>query len=202
MSRNVYRLCNSNHNVHSYSDVKSGHALLHWLGHLFVKPKMTMVCITPAHQNDSPLHDSNCPTPHRFASNPSAPENSHDSLRVLTSSQRLEAQQPETDSIPHPQAPAIVNATSTAKASAKKSNMLFLKVYDGPIFQDKKVQAVAATVGYVCLETSPTTDITCSTSSSRSNASDAAQEKPAQTKNLFISGKMSEVYARLEQLAA
>lgn len=203
MSRNVYRLCNTSHIQSKPANTKIIQTIAYWVGQLFAKPRLTMVCVTPA------------PSQHQqpFISNKEALV-SHSTL-ATKKTQAIDSEnalaQAQFNTLNHPNSnhkqSSVTSAGSSLARASKKANMLFLKVYSGPIFQDQKVNPTAKAPSQPTPPTSQTNqsikDPFCLPNQGLYPACLHMLNTPtAGKKPVFISGKMSDIFAQLDQLAA
>lgn len=219
MSRNVYRLCNTSHIQSKPANAKVIQTIVYWLGQLFSKPRLTMVCITPVQpQLQPPLSGNKAALANQY-------NHSNDSTIATQKNQvthfekTVEQAQDTTDKWPNNSLgnnsfsttkQSISSPDSALSKAGKKANMLFLKVYNGPIFQDKKVDPTVKTQAQSSTQTKQLAQSVFSVQDpfclpKHGLSSPCLQmlntSKPAKNP-VFISGKMSDVFAQLDQLAA
>jgi hypothetical protein len=228
MSRNVYRLCNTSHTQSKPANTKIIQTIVYWLGQLFSKPRLTMVCITPVQpQLQHPLSGNKAVLANQY---------NHSSDSTITSQKNLASRFDETEEQSQDLSdkwPSNSNRNSTFSTNnqsisssdtplskaGKKANLLFLKVYNGPIFQDKKVDPTVKTQAQTSTPTSQSVqsaqsaqsaqpvfsvqDPFCSPNQGLSPSCLQMLNTSKQGKKpVFMSGKMSDIFAQLDQLAA
>lgn len=224
MSRHIYRLCYTQSQVNR-TGLKISKLILAWFRQFFVKSNPVLICIKPqtpqANETIFKPTLSECAPAKTNNSNtksqlPKVQSNEHPELHLnrsnnpLTSSSQVLAnplqvlgQIPEqTQGLGLGLAPAQDKNTQAAAPTiglqaliepSKKSNLLFLKVYNGPIFQDKKVLACTNNPD----QPTPAKQAV--------DSSTVVRQFPPQAKHkngVFISGKMSDIFAQLDALAA
>ena len=222
MSRHIYRLCYTQSQANRTS-LKISKLILGWFRQFFVKSNPILICIKPQtpQANETifkstlsecaPAKTNNSATKSQL---PKVQSNEHPELHLnhsnnpLTSSPQVLANPLQVlGQIPEQTqglglAPAQDKNTQVAAPTiglqaliepSKKSNLLFLKVYNGPIFQDKKVLAC-------------TNNLDQPTPAKQADASSSVvRQFPPQAKHkngVFMSGKMSDIFAQLDALAA
>ncbi len=223
MSRHIYRLCYTQSQA-NHTNLKVFKLILGWLRQFFVKSTPVLICIKPqspqqANETHFKLTSTEC-TPAK--TNHSATKsqlqkvqsNEHSELHLnhsnnplTTSPQELHNPLQDLGQIPeqtqglgltlaqnkNTQATVPSISLHPLVEASKKSNLLFLKVYNGPIFQDKKVLDCANNPDQ---QTPSRQAITSST---------VVRQFPPQAKHkngVFISGKMSDIFAQLDALVA
>lgn len=203
MSRNVYRLCNTSHIQSKPANTKIIQTIAYWVGQLFAKPRLTMVCVTPA--------PSLLQTP--FIGNKAAlvnqSTNATQQTQATDSDNTLEQVNAATHNRPNtnPTQSSTPSAGSSLARASQKANMLFLKVYNGPIFQDKKVDRPTHVQAKSTALTSQASQLVkdpfCLPNQGLYPAClQILNAPPVAKKPVFISGKMSDIFAQLDQLAA
>jgi hypothetical protein len=209
MSRNVYRLCNTSHTQSKPANAKIIQTMVYWLGQLFSKPRLTMVCITPVQPQLQQSSNSN-----KAAA--TSIENAAEQARAQAIAQAQDPTNKWLNNINNTTKQTLLSSDSPLSKAGKKANLLFLKVYNGPIFQDKKVDPTVKTQAQTSTPTSQSVqsaqsaqpvfsvqDPFCSPNQGLSPSCLQMLNTSKQGKKpVFMSGKMSDIFAQLDQLAA
>lgn len=218
MSRHIYRLCYTQTQVNR-AGLKISNLILGWFRQFFAKSTPVLVCIKPqniqANETNFKLTLIKGITEKTINSVTPSPDekahlHEHSELRFNSSSNPLTTMHQEpADPTQGPrqtleQALTLAQDKDTLQVDqtldvnplvkpTKKSNLLFLKVYNGPIFQDKKVLAYPNKSD----QQTPSNQAVASSSVVRQFS-----PKPNHKNGVFISGKMSDIFAQLDALAA
>ena len=224
MSRHIYRLCYTQSQVNR-TGLKISKLILGWFRQFFVKSNPVLICIKPqtpqANETIFKPTLSECAPAKTNNSNtksqlPKVQSNEHPQLHLNHSNNPLTTS-PQVLANPlqvlgqitgqtqglglnlslaqdkNTQAAAPTIGLQALIEPSKKSNLLFLKVYNGPIFQDKKVLAYPNKSD----QQTPSNQAVASSSVVRQFS-----PKPNHKNGVFISGKMSDIFAQLDALAA
>lgn len=210
MSRNVYRLCNTSHIQSKPANSKILQTIAYWVGQLLAKPRLTMVCVTPAiSQHQQPFIGNKTASVNHSSLATQKTQTIHPENALAQTQVQAQDHNDHSDhSLNSNQNQSSISSTVSSLARAgKKANMLFLKVYSGPIFQDKKVDQTAKIQVQATALTSQTSQLVkdpfCLPNQGLYPACLQMLNAPTTGKKpVFISGKMSDIFAQLDQLAA